>query len=179
MVYVLLADGFEEIEALSPVDLLRRVGQEVSLVGIDSVEKVGARGVRVAADCLISDVDTDKMDMLILPGGYPGYENLDQNKQVHSLIDAAFEKGAFVAAICGAPSILGKRGDLEGKTATCYPGMEDTLQGAVISDAPVCVDGKVITSRSAATALAFSLALCEILVGKEKTDILRQQIVSE
>ena len=179
MVYLLLADGFEEVEALTPVDLLRRSGVEVITVGIGGLEIVGARGVKVIADTADRDVQMEKMDMLILPGGYPGYENLDRSPIVHRFIDAALQQGAMVAAICGAPSILGGRGDLKGKRACCYPGMEDTLKGAEVCFEPVCVDDKFITSRSAATAMDFAMTLVELLCGKQQRDTLAAQIVLE
>ncbi len=179
MLYLLLADGFEEVEALTPVDLLRRSGVEVVTVGIGGREITGARGVKVVADTVESEVNATAFDMLILPGGYPGYENLDKSAFTHAMIDAAHRCGAYIAAICGAPSILGKRGDLQGKTACCYPGMEDTLAGAKVSYERVCVDGKIITSRSAATAMDFAMTLVELLCGKEQRNTLASQIVLE
>lgn len=179
MVYLMLADGFEEVEALTPVDLLRRSGVEVITVGIGGKEIVGARGVKVVADTTETEVQVGEMDMLILPGGYPGYENLDKSVFVHRLIDAALAQKAYVAAICGAPSILGKRGDLQGKRACCYPGMEETLEGALVSYDKVCVDGGIITSRSAATAMEFAMTLVELLCGKQQRGTLAAQIVLE
>lgn len=178
-VYLLLADGFEEVEAFAPVDLLRRSGVEVVTVGIGGREVVGARGVKVIADKQDSEILDSAFDMLILPGGYPGYENLYKSDFVHTMIDTALQNGAFVAAICGAPSILGKRGDLKGKKACCYPGMEQTLCGANVSFDKVCVDGNIITSRSAATAMDFALTLVELLCGEAQRTTLSAQIVWE
>ena len=179
MVYLMLANGFEEVEALTPVDLLRRSGVEVLTVGIGGKEIVGARGVKVVADISEAEVEKDGMDMLILPGGYPGYDNLDKSPFVHRLIDAALEKNAYIAAICGAPSILGKRGLLNGKTACCYPGMEKTMEGAEVSFEKVSIDGRIITSRSAATAMDFAMTLVEMLCGREQRNTLASQIVLE
>lgn len=179
MVYLLFANGFEEVEAFTPVDLLRRCGAEVTTVGIGGREILGARGVKVIADTVDTAVDLSDMDLLILPGGYPGYENLENSAFVQQAIDLAVEKNILLAAICAAPTLLGHKGLLKGKIATCYPGMEAGLEGAEVSTAPVCVDGKIITSRSAATALAFSLALVQLYCGAEAKTTLMQQIACE
>ena len=178
-VLLLLADGFEEVEAFTPVDMLRRSGVEVVTVGVGGREVVGARGVRVVSDVEDSQVSNETFDMLILPGGYPGYENLDRSNFTHKMIDAAMQSGAYVAAICGAPSILGKRGDLQGKKACVYPSMEEALLGAKVRFDKVCVDGNIITSRSAATAMEFAMTLVELLCGKEQRKTLAAQIVME
>lgn len=179
MIYLLLADGFEEVEAFTPVDMLRRSGAQVTTVGIGGREIVGARGIKVIADTVDTAVDLSDMDMLILPGGYPGYENLEKSSFVQNAIDLAVKKDIYLAAICAAPTLLGHKGVLKGKTATCYPGMEDGLVDARVSSAAVCVDGKIITSRSAATALAFALKLVELYCGTHACKTLRQQIVCE
>lgn len=178
MVYVLLADGFEEVEALTPIDLLRRSAVEVCTIGIGGSHIVGARGVTVVADAEEKEIRPDQIEMLILPGGYPGYENLGKSEFVHTLLQKAIQnEHCYIAAICGAPSLLGHIGALQGKTATCYPGMEKELIGAKCSESAVCVDGRMITSRSAATAMEFSLTLVEILKGKQQREILEKQIV--
>ncbi len=179
MVYLLLANGFEEVEALTPVDMLRRVGVGVTTVGIGDQEIVGARGVKVIADIAESDAVIDDMEMLILPGGYPGYENLEKSAFVQQCIDKAVQKDVYIAAICAAPTLLGHKGLLKGRVATCYPGMEDGLVDACPVKQAVCVDGKYITSRSAATALEFSLTLVELLCGRAQRDVLCQQIACE
>ncbi len=178
-VLLLLADGFEEVEAFTPVDMLRRSGVEVITVGIGAREVVGARGVKVIADIEDKCFANEAFDMLILPGGYPGYENLDKSDFTHKMIDIAKQSEAYIAAICGAPSILGKRGELQGKKACCYPSMEETLLGARVHFEKVCVDGNIITSRSAATAMDFSMTLVELLCGKEQKETLAAQIVLE
>ena len=179
MVYVLLADGFEEVEALTPVDILRRCGAQVTTVGIGGREICGARGVKVIADTTETDAAVSDMDLLILPGGYPGYVHLEESNFVQNLIDIAVEKGIMIAAICAAPTILGHKGLLQGRTATCYPGMEDGLVGATVSAEAVCVDGPFITSRSAATAMDFSLALARLYCGTQRANDVAQQIVYE
>lgn len=178
IVYELLAEGFEELEAVAPVDLLRRAGVEVQTVAIGAEKKVpGARGIPVVADLLAEELREDQMEMLILPGGYPGFENLAKSEWVCGLLKRAAEKEIPIAAICGAPSVLGKLGLLEGHKATCYPGMEDTLGCEALSE-PVVEDGPFITSRGAGTAVEFGLALVARLVSKEKAEELRGGIVA-
>ena len=148
MVYVLLAEGFEEVEALTPVDLLRRAGVETRLVGVTGATVCGARGINVVTDLSMDEVDLVKADMLVLPGGMPGTTNLYADKRVTDAVRTMADAGKYVAAICAAPSIiLGGMGLLEGKKATCYPGMEDKLLGANWQEQPVVVDGNFVTSR--------------------------------
>lgn len=172
-VVIFLADGFEEIEALAPADLLRRAGAEVSLVATDGMTVTGARGVKVAAD-------TDAVgspDMIVLPGGFPGYENLAKSEKVNAAVDAALRDGRFVAAICGAPAaVLGRRGILKGKRAVCYPGMEDEL-GCTVAEGGVCADGNIITGKSAGYAIPFALTLIRELIGAEAADKVARGIV--
>jgi 4-methyl-5(b-hydroxyethyl)-thiazole monophosphate biosynthesis len=176
-VYVYMAEGFEEIEALAPVDILRRAGVNVTLVGVGDLIRTGARGVKVCCDLTASETEIQDADMIILPGGFPGFENLANDGKVIADIEAMLEKGGYVAAICGAPAaILGKKGYLAGKKATCYPGMENDL-GCEVSDENVCVCGNIITSKSAATAMEFAFALCEILMGAEVTNKVKKSIV--
>ena len=131
MVYVLLAEGFEEVEALTPVDLLRRAGVETRLVGVTGATVCGARGINVVTDLSMDEVDLAKADMLVLPGGMPGTTNLYADKRVTDAVRTMADAGKYVAAICAAPSIiLGGMGLLEGKKATCYPGMEDGMKGS-------------------------------------------------
>ena len=128
MIYVLLAEGFEELEAMAPVDLLRRAGAAVKTVSLTEEKIVtGARGIPAVADILLSEVDFDAMEMLVLPGGYPGYENIAKCAPAIDLLTRADGAKKTIAAICGAPSVPGKLGLLKGQKATCYPGMEDTL----------------------------------------------------
>ncbi len=170
MIYIFLADGFEEIEALAPLDLLRRAGLKCTTVGIGGREIAGAHGIEVKADIACSDFSGDDMEMIMLPGGMPGTKNLDASNTVHGAIDKALEAGAFISAICAAPMILGKRGLLAGKRATCFPGFEGYLEGAEISEKRVVRDGKIITGAGMGVAIPFGLALVEALLGKETAE---------
>ena len=172
MVYVLLVEGFEEIEALEPVDIMRRAGLEVRTVGVTDKTVTGSHGITVEADIEICDVNPDQMQLLMLPGG-SGHVNLDSSKDVHYLIDTACEKGIYIASICAAPSILGKRGLLNGKKATCFPGYEKYLEGAeVCADKAVC-DGIFITGKGAGAAADFGFLIVELLCGADKAKELR------
>lgn len=162
---VVLAEGFEEIEALTPVDLLRRAGVGVSVVGLTSPQITGARGIRVTADMLLEEFD-GKTDLLILPGGMPGSRNLAQSARLRELIAIRIKNNEYVAAICAAPAlVLGEAGFLQGRKFTCYPGMESHVPGGVYTSRAVESDGPLITSRGVGTAAAFSLALIELLLG--------------
>ena len=177
MVYILLAPGFEEIEALAPVDLLRRANIETATVSITGEPVPGSHGVTVTADIALEDVDLSRADMVVLPGGGPGYKNLGKDPRVEQLVRAAVEKDIWVAAICAAPTLLGRWGLLEGKKAICYPGMEEGLTGAQPRmDQGVVVAGKVITGRAAGSAFDFGLTLVETLAGKEESDKVRHGI---
>ncbi len=162
MNYVFLADGFEEIEALAVVDILRRCGIETKTVSItDSLAVNGTHGVPVTADIKLSDADLDAADALILPGGLPGADNLQACDTLNKALLKAFEDGRIVAAICAAPKVLGALGIVNGKKATCYPGVEGQLTGATYLTDSVVRDGNLITSRGPATATAFAFALAE------------------
>ncbi len=177
IVYVLLAEGFEEVEAFAPVDLLRRAGVTVQTVSVDGTVVVcGARGIEAVADIPLNELNYEEMELLVLPGGYPGYENLGKSEAVRDLILRAVADGKKIAAICGAPSVLGDLGVLKGRKATCYPGMEDTLGCEAVEEA-VVQDGPFITSRGVGTALDFALALIAELVSAEKADEIRKGIV--
>ena len=170
MVYVFLADGFEEIEALTVVDILRRGDIPVKTISITINHTVcGAHSINVIADGLLDDVKDD-IDMLVLPGGMPGTTNLDANEKLRTLLLKAIESGKYVAAICAAPLILGKLGVLKDKTATCYPSFESYLEGASLSTDRVCFSENIITSRGPGTASDFALFIVEKLKGKELRD---------
>lgn len=160
-----LADGFEEVEALCPLDILRRAGLEVTTVGIGGKDVIrGAHGIIVHAD--IPDVmyRDSNPDMLILPGGMPGSKNLDESRIVESALRAAARKGAILAAICAAPMVLGKRGYLEGKKAVCFPGFEEHLIGATVDEEKTVIrDGNVITAKGMGAAFDFGLELVRAL----------------
>ena len=163
MIYVLLANGFEEIEALAPVDILRRAGHTVKTVAIGENPVVGSHGIPVVADITL-DAATDTPRMLVLPGGMPGAANLDACPAVDELIDRTIAGGGRVAAICAAPMILGKRGLLRGKNATCFPGFEGYLEGAgIFLDVPVVTDGRYTTANGMPSALAFANELASLL----------------
>lgn len=170
MVYMFLADGFEEIEALCPLDIMRRAGITVTTVGVSGNTIVGAHGIEVAADITASEFDTDDFDMIVLPGGMPGTLNLEGSDVCINAVKAAVCNDKYVAAICAAPSILGKMGILDGKNAVCYPGFENELKGATVLDCGVCVDGRIITAAGMGVALEFGLKLVEVLLGKDAAD---------
>ena len=177
MVYILLAPGFEEIEALAPADLLRRAGIETALVSVTGEPVPGSHGVTVLADVTLDEVDLSRADMVVLPGGGPGYKNLGADPRVEALVREAVKRDIWVAAICAAPTLLGKWGLLEGKKAICYPGMEDQLTGALVQTAPGEIrDGKIITGRAAGAAFDFGLALIEALEGKGAAQQVRSAI---
>ena len=164
MIYTLLADGFEEIEALAVVDILRRADIGITTVSAKKDNCVtGAHNITVKADITIDEID--KYDGIFLPGGYPGYENLEKNERVISLIKEAYKENKLIAAICAAPSILGKLGILEGRTACCFPSFEKYLTGANVTYDKVCVSDNIITSRGAGTAHELAFTLVEIIKG--------------
>jgi len=179
MVYMFLAEGFEEVEALCPLDLLRRAGVQIKTVGVGSKSICGAHNICINADMTDADFCDDAPEMIILPGGMPGTLNLDACNTVQKAIDAAIEHNAYIAAICAAPSILGKRGLLCGKEAICYPGFEDKLTGARISVKKVVIDGKFITAAGMGVALDFGLELVKLLCGEEKANSLRKGIIAD
>lgn len=182
MIYLFLAEGFEEIEALTPVDLLRRAGAPVTTVGIGGKRIVGSHGIAVEADITDSQfatLDLTDTEMVILPGGMPGTKNLDASDIVHSALDFAIQNDKYIAAICAAPMILGKRGDLSGKEAICYPGFEKYLCGARISNKKVIRDGKIITAQGMGVALEFALSLISALCGESLSEELRAAVIAD
>lgn len=183
MIYILLADGFEEIEALCPLDILRRAGLSVLTVGIDKQEIEGAHGITVKADISSKDLpidSIDKIDALILPGGMPGTKNLDNSRFVHAMIDSAIANDSYIAAICAAPMILGKRGMLKGLFAVCYPGFEEYLIDATVPNGKkVVVDQKIVTAKGMGVANEFGFTLVELLCSKEKALSIRKATISD
>lgn len=174
MIYVFLADGFEEIEALAPTDILRRAGLDVKLCGIGCKKIKGVNGIEITCDTEISEAEQD-LDAVILPGGMPGAENLFKSERLREIVNHCAKSNKLVAAICAAPIILGRLGLLEGKNACCYPApdLEKELKGAKMLDKPVCVDGNIVTSKGPGTSLEFGFKIAEILKGSEAASKLR------
>lgn len=176
MIYVCLAEGFEETEAITPIDLLRRAGAQVTVVGVTGKTVTGSHGIPVVADKEIGEIDGSDVELVVLPGGMPGTLNLENSEGVQRLIDTAARQGALLGAICAAPSILGHKGLLNGKTAVCFPGFEKDLTGAVPGTEETVRDGNIITSRGAGSAVSFGLKLVEALYGEKQAEELGKTI---
>lgn len=175
---VFLAEGFEEIEGLTVVDLLRRAGVEVTTISIMGKKEIyGSHKIGVLADALYEEVDFEQLDGVVLPGGMPGTTNLGKHSGVNDTIKAFAENGKLVAAICAAPSVLGQAGILKGKKAACYPGFEDKLTGAEVVYEEVAAAGNVITSRGMGTAIPFALKLTAYFVNEQKAEELAEAII--
>lgn len=166
MIYMFLTDGFEEIEAFTPLDVLRRCGAEIKTVGVTSKTVIGSHDIKTEADILIDDVSKDDMEMVILPGG-PGFGGLKTDK-VFDIINYAADNDKYIGAICAAPSVIGEMGLLKGKKATAFPGYEKYLLGAEIISDKVACDGRYITAKGAGAASEFAFALAEVVCGTEK-----------
>lgn len=180
MIVVCFADGTEEVEALTVVDLLRRAQLDVVIAGLTEDPITGSKGIRILPDCRIGSIQPEEVEMLVLPGGMPGTTHLLENKEVDRLLRSVYLAGRPVAAICAAPMILGQKDLLKGKKAICYPGFEGELVGAQVqSGAKVVVDGNVITSKGLGTAIDFSLALIEKMKGAEAAAAIKKQICYE
>lgn len=174
MVYVFLADGFEECEALVPTDILRRGGVEVKTVGVGGEYITGSHGITVKCDITEDNLTAENLDGIILPGGMPGTLNLEKSDAVNKFITLADEKGLVIGAICAAPSILGHKGLLSGRKATCFPGFESELVGADFSDLPVIKDGNIITSCGAGAAFEFGFCLLSALKSETEAENLKK-----
>ena len=179
MIYMFLAEGFEEVESLAPLDLIRRAGLEIKTVGVGSKTVVGSHGIPVVADMIADELSDSAPDMVILPGGMPGTKNLDASEAVHKMIADAVKNDAYICAICAAPMILGKLGLVNGKNAVCYPGFEKYLDGAIVPDKKVVRDGKIITAKGMGAAVEFGLAIVEALKGAKTADDLASAIISK
>ena len=178
MIYMLLGTGFEETEAIAPLDLLRRAGLEIQTVGINGKVVYGSHKIGVEADIEIGQMDLTAMDMIILPGGLGGVASIRASKEAMEAIRFAYENGKYTAAICAGPTVLADLGITDGKNATCYPGCEDGMGKAVMAENQAAViDGKVITGTSAGCAVPFGLALIEVLKGREEAERIAKQIV--
>lgn len=179
MVYLFLANGFEEIEALCPLDLLRRAGIEVTTVGGGGGELIaGAHGICVQPDIPDTMYRDAHPEMVILPGGMPGARHLDESATVTQALRAAHTSGGYLAAICAAPMVLGHRGYLESKRAVCFPGFEGELRGATVENARVVRDGTIITAVGMGAALEFGLELVACLRGEETAAALGRAVLA-
>ena len=174
-VLVPLADGFEEIEAITIVDVLRRAGLDVVMAGLPGTMVRGSRNVKIIADAKMDDVNPDEFDALVLPGGDPGYKNLGQSQKILNMIRDFHSQGKLVCAICASPLVLAKAGILEDKKATVYPGLERDIPKP--RGDRVVVDGNIITSQGPGTAIEFALKIVESLLGKDRAEMVRKQIV--
>lgn len=178
-VVVPLADGFEEIEAMSIIDILRRAGIEVVIAGLHDGPITSARGVKVIPDTTIDTIKAEDFDMIVLPGGQPGSDNLNADQRVRNLIVEFYSKGKLTGAICAAPYVLANAGILKGKKATSYPAYKDKITGAMYLEDNVVEDGNVITSRGPATAACFAFKIVERLKGKETAENIRKAMLFE
>ena len=175
---VFFAEGYEEIEALTVVDLCRRAGIEVEMVSVYGSSSVcGAHGIDVKMDGVLSETDFGSLDMIVLPGGMPGTLNLEASSELMKQLDGFYENGKYVAAICAAPSILGHRGYLKGRKATCYPSFEPHLEGAqAVLDGAVA-DGNVITGRGMGCAIDFSMEIIKALISEAKAKEIAESVI--
>lgn len=180
MIYVFLANGFEEIEAIAPIDLLRRAEKKVITVGVGDNIIVGSHGVPIVTDTIAQEIILDEsLEMIVLPGGMPGTINLEKSQYVQTAIDYCIKNNIYIASICAAPSILGHRGLLNGKNAVCYDGFETQLDGAIIGNTSVAVDGQFITARGAGVAVDFALKLIELTVSEHESKRTRAAILCD
>lgn len=175
---IFFATGYEEIEGLTVVDICRRCKVDIDMVSVTEEKEVtGSHGISVKMDKMFSEVNFEEYDMLVLPGGMPGTRNLEAHEGLMAQVDAFFEAGKYIAAICAAPSVFGHRGLLQGKNACCYPGFESYLDGANVSTNPVEIAGNVITSRGMGTAIEFALAIVGVFCGHEKAEEMAKSII--
>ena len=174
-VYIFIADGFEETEALVPWDILKRAGANVKLISIAKVTKaVGAHGLSVCTDASIDSVIGELPDLAVLPGGMPGMLNLINSSALKELLLECAAAGKFIAAICASPAVLGAHGLLRSKRAVCFPGFEKQLDGAIVSNEPVCRDGNIITAKGMGISFEFAFALVSALYGENKADEIKK-----
>lgn len=177
--FIFLAEGFEEIEAIAPVDILRRGNVNTYTISIsDSLNVTSSRGITIVADKKIDEIIISKEDILILPGGAPGTQNLGKSEPLLNLLRAHHNTKSMIAAICAAPSIVGKLGLLKGVKATCYPGVELSLEGAHFLNQPVVIDKNFITAQGAGVSINFGLAILESIKGKDVSDEIRKKMLA-
>lgn len=170
MVYIILGEGFEEIEAVAPGDILRRGGVEVKYAGIGGDTIVGSHGIGVQTDCRVEEIDLSDAEMIVVPGGMGGVKSILGSKTALDAVKKAYDAGIKVAAICAGPLVLTKLHILDGKRAVCYPGLEDEMSGDMSQENSTETDGTVITGRGPGAALDFGLRLLEVLRGREAAD---------
>ena len=167
MIYIILGEGFEEMEAIVPCDLLRRAGVNVRFAGIGGREITGGHGITVCADCVAEETDLTKAEMLVLPGGLGGVASIQKSETVKKAVIRVYEDGGYAAAICAGPTVLAGLGITHGKRATCYPGCEAQMGSALICEENAVIDGRVITGRAPGAAFDFGLTLVRVLRGGE------------
>jgi protein deglycase len=177
-VLVPLAPGFEEIETVTVVDILRRAGARVTLAGTQDGSLEGSRGIHLIADILLVKVDIDEFDLVVLPGGQPGTTNLQKNERVQIMLETMNRNGKLIAAICAAPLVLQSAGILQDRTATSHPSVKDGLNKVNYSEDRVVVDGNLITSRGPGTAMEFAMKLVEILFGRDRMETVNQGVMA-
>ena len=177
MIYMFLGTGFEETEAIAPLDLLRRAGLQIMTVGLNGKVITGGHGIGVEADIEIDQLDLTDLEMVILPGGLGGVASIRGCRKAMEAIRFAYENGKYTAAICAGPTVLADLGITDGKKATCYPGCEGQMGSAIMVEAAAVTDGKVITGTSAGCAVPFGLELIAALKGREAADAIAKQIV--
>ena len=176
MIYIFLAEGFEECEALAPIDILRRAGLDVKTVGIGSKIITGSHNIPIVCDLEETELSTENLEAVILPGGMPGTLNLENSPTVQKFLEFAAKNQLIIAAICAAPSILGHKGLLKGKKATCFTGFEKDLTDAIVVDLPAVKDGNIVTAYGAGAAFQFGFLILEALKGKEKSQDMKKQM---
>lgn len=176
-VLIILADGFEEIEAIAPIDLLRRAGLDVLVAGLTKKNISGAHGISLSCEAVVSDIHLQPFDAVVLPGGNPGTSNLLNSDMVLEIVHNNHRENNLTAAICAAPQILDKAGILTGKQFTCYPGVEEKITHGTFVNEPVVIAGNVITGRSAGSSIEFGLAIIATLLGKKVSEEIQSKIV--
>lgn len=178
--YEFLADGFEEIEALAPVDILRRAGVEVTTVSISGSTTVeSAHGIKVVADATFDEADLGDADLLLIPGGMPGAKNIDEHEGVRRAVAKHAAAGRLTGAICAGPMVLGHLGLLRGRRATCYPGFEDQLDGAEYTAAQATIDGNIVTGKGPGATLNYAFLIVEVMCGSRVAETLKEQMMYE
>lgn len=177
MVYILLGTGFEETEAIAPLDLMRRAGIDVMTVGLNGKVIYGSHKIGVEADIEIGELDLTNLDMIVLPGGLGGVASIRACQPALDAVRFAWENGKFVGAICAGPTVLADLGITDGKKAVCFPSCSDQMGSALLQTSASCIDGKLVTGTSAGCAVPFGLSLIEVLKGKDEADRIANQIV--